>query len=88
MVEDARIVAWAAYRGNINLLKKAIEICKISPAMECFKKRNFVLAAILGRQFNAFEYLLSFNYNIDESHMNKVISAVPIFDNKNRLLLH
>jgi hypothetical protein len=46
--EDARIVYWAAYFGNLDVVRKAVEIFGFSPANKCFKGRNLVTAAIIG----------------------------------------
>ena len=45
---DARIVYWAAHRGDQQLVEQAIVVRKISPFVKCFNERTWISGAILG----------------------------------------
>lgn len=45
---DARSIYWACFFGELDKVKYGIEEKKVSPFIDCFLKRSFFTAAILG----------------------------------------
>ena len=89
MHRDARIVYWAAHYGQIEIVKTAIQVKRISPFIKCFKQRTMIIGAVLGGQHEVLEYILSFLYKAwDDEDIHKLKKMLILPDIKCNTALH